>query len=205
MAEEKKTDIVSWSHSRIPALQSFGSFMRFLLEKRIAVLLILVGIFLLILFWRYIQMAVVMGLFIALAAVSMLYNRWVKISIGVEFVLLGLVITTIIYGTVPGIFVGIVGLFLAEILSERFTYSTFVSFIGIVVVALATNTIYGLTNNHITMTGILLTLLYNAIIIPGYLLLGSSVGRSMLFAVTHIIFNIWVFSFLAPLIIRILT
>ncbi len=201
----KKKDLASWAHSKVPAFESFSSFLRFLVEKRMAVFAAFVSLLLLIFFWSYIRMAIAMALFIALAAVSMLYNRWIKVSIGVEFVMLGLVITSIAFGTLPGLVVGLVGLFLAEILSERFTYSTFVSFIGITVVALAARTIFGLTNGSITATGIIVTVIYNAIIIPGYLLLGSSVGRSALFSATHIAFNTWVFSFIAPALLRLLT
>lgn len=201
----KKKGLSAWSHSKVPALENFSTFARFLVEKRIAILLGLAALFLLIFFWNYIRMVLVMGFFIALAAVSMLYNRWIKISVGVEFVMLGLVLTSIAFGTLPGLIVGVVGLFLAEIFSERFTYSTFVSFIGIAVVALISRTIFSWTGSNITATGIILTLIYNAIIIPGYILLGSSIGRSLLFTLTHIAFNAWVFSFVAPLLLRLLT
>ncbi|MBI2145611.1 hypothetical protein HYU18_04810 [Candidatus Woesearchaeota archaeon] len=145
-----------------------------------------------------------MGIFIALAAMSMLYNKWIKLSIGVELIMLGLVITSVAFGRLPGLVVGIVGLFLAEVISERFTYSTFVSFIGVCVVALIAPNVFNQAGS-ITSTGIIVTVVYDAIIIPGYLLLGSSFGRSAFFVVTHIFFNIWVFTFLAPAIFRILT
>jgi len=200
---KSQKSLAAWAHSKVPQFESFGAFARFLVEKRIAIIILIAAALLLIFFWHYIQVAVVMAAFIALGAVSMLYNRWIKISLGFEFVMLGLVLTAIAFGTVPGLIVGLVGLFLAEILSERFTYSTFVSFAGIIVVALLAHTVFGLTNS-ITATGIILTLIYNLIIIPGYLLLGSSIGRSALFSVTHLIFNIWVFSFIAPLLFRLL-
>ena len=117
--------------------------------------------------------------------------------------MLGLVITSIAFGRLPGLVVGLVGLFAAEVLSERFTYSTFVSFIGIAVVGLTAPNVFHQTNS-ITATGIIMTVIYDAVIIPGYLLLGSNVGRSALFVVTHIIFNIWVFSFIAPMLFKLL-
>ena len=199
MDSGKKKDIVSWSHSKVPGLESFNSFARFLVEKKFIVLLALAALVLLFFFWAYVKLLAVMAFFIVAAAASMLYNKWIKISVGVEFVMLGLVITSIAFGRLPGLIVGIVGLFMAEIISERFTYSTFVSFIGIAVVAVIAPNIFQWTSHSITAFGIILTIVYDGIIIPGYLLLGSNIGRSVFFLVTHIIFNIWVFSFIAPL------
>ncbi len=204
MDSGRKKDVASWSRAKVPGLESLASFLRFLIEKRLIVVIALAAVVLLFFFWSYIKMFLVMGAFIALAAFSMLYNRWIKVSLGVEFVMLGLVITSIAFGRLPGLVVGMVGLFLAEIISERFTYSTFVSFIGIAVVAVMAPNVFQWMSHSITAAGIILTLIYDAIIIPGYLLLGSDIGRSGFFLVTHIIFNIWVFSFIAPLLFRVL-
>lgn len=204
MDSGRKKDVSSWAHSKVPGLESITSFVRFIIEKKLMMLFALAAVALLFFFWSYIKMFLVMGAFIAIAAFSMLYNKWIKVSIGVEFVMLGLVITSIAFGRLPGLVVGMVGLFLAEIISERFTYSTFVSFVGIAVVAAIAPNVFQWMNGSITAAGIILTLIYDAIIIPGYLMLGSDIGRSGFFLVTHIIFNIWVFSFIAPLVFRIL-
>ncbi len=203
MDSKGKNDVAAWAHSKIPGFENFAAFVRFLFEKRLIILLALASAVLLFFFWSYIKVFFVMGAFIALAAFSMLYNRWIKVSLGVEFVMLGLVITTLAFGRLPGLIVGMAGLFLAEVLSERFTYSTFVSFIGIALVALIAPNIFNQTNS-ITSTGIILTLIYDAVIAPGYLLLGSNPSRTALFVATHIIFNVWVFSFIAPVLFRIL-
>ncbi len=204
MESGKKKDLASWAHSRVPDLQSLGSFVRFLFERRLAVLFVIAAAVLLFFFWGYVKTLAMMAFFIVLGAVSMVYNRWLKLSLGIEFIMLGLVITSIVSGRLPGLVVGILGLFLAEVIAERFTYSTFVSFIGLVVVALIAPIVFDQTNS-ITSAGIILTVVYDAIIIPGYLLLGSSIGRSALFVVTHIAFNVWAFSFLAPAFFRVLS
>ncbi len=203
MDSRRKNDIAAWAHSKIPGFENFTAFARFLIEKRLIIFLALAAAVLLFFFWSYIKVFFVMGAFITLAAFSMLYNRWIKVSIGVEFVMLGLIITSVAFGRLPGLAVGIVGLFFAEVLSERFTYSTFVSFIGVAVVALTAPNIFNQTNS-ITSTGIILTVIYDAVIAPGYLLLGSNPGRTALFVVTHIIFNAWVFSFIAPTVFKII-
>ncbi len=193
---------IEWAHSKVPGLETFANLLRFLVEKRLIVLLGIAAFALLFFFWAYVKALFVMAAFIALGAASMAYNRWVKLSLGVELVTLGMVITSLAFGRAAGLFVGVVGLFLAEVLYERFTYSTFVSFIGIAVIAIIAPAVHSRTGD-ITATGILLAIVYDAVIIPGYLLLGSSLGRSALFIVTHIAFNIWVFTFVAPLLLRI--
>ena len=203
MDSRRKNDIVSWAHAKVPGLESITSFIRFLIEKKLIVLLAIAAAVLLFFFWAYVKLLAVMAFFIALGAFSMVYNRWIKVSVGVELVMLGLVITSIAFGRLPGLIVGMVGLFLAEVISERFTYSTFVSFIGTAVIAVIAPNIFHQTNS-ITSAGVILTVIYDAIIIPGYLLLGSNPGRSAFFVVTHIIFNIWAFSFIAQMMFRIL-
>lgn len=203
MDSRRKRDAVPWAHAKVPGLESLASFLKFLVEKKLIVVIAIAAAVLLFFFWAYVKLLAVMAFFIALGAVSMVYNRWVKLSVGVEFVMLGLVITSIAFGRLPGLVVGVVGLFLAEVISERFTYSTFVSFIGVAVVAVIAPTVFGWVGS-ITSAGILLTVIYDAIIIPGYLLLGSNIGRSAFFVATHIIFNIWAFSFIAPMVFRIL-
>lgn len=204
MESRRKNDVASWAHSKIPGFENFTAFARFLVEKKLIILLAIAAVVLLFFFWSQVKVIFAMAAFTALAAVSMLYNRWIKVSLGVEFVMLGLVVTTLAFGRLPGLIVGIVGLFLAEVLSERFTYSTFVSFIGIAVVGLVAPNIFGMTGESITATGIIMTLVYDAVIAPGYILLGSNAGRTVLFVVTHIIFNIWVFSFIAPIVFRVI-
>lgn len=204
MDSQRKNDIVSWAHAKVPGLESLTSFLKFLIEKKLIVPFAIAAAVFLFFFGAYIKLLAAIAFFIFLGAISMIYNRWVKVSIGVELVMLGLVITSIAFGRLPGLIVGLAGLFLAEVISERFTYSTFVSFIGIVVVAVIAPDVFQLANHSITTTGIILTLVYDAIIVPGYLLLGSDFGRSAFFTVTHIIFNIWAFSFIAPLLFRIL-
>jgi len=146
-------------------------------------------------------MLTVMALFIIIGILSMMYNRWIKVSLGVELIMVGTVLTAVAYGRFPAIIVGFVALFFAEMLSDRFTYSTFISFIGLFVVAMVVP-LFG--SSSITAIGIWMTLMYDIIILPGYVLLGSSPWRSLLFFVTHIMFNAWVFIVIAPRILPLL-
>ncbi len=185
-----RADISEWAKSRLP----------FFWKKRAAILLSAVSLILVLIFHDVVEMLAVMALFIVLGIASMMYNRWVKVSLGFELIMLGTVVTGLVYGRIPALVVGVVALFVSEVITDRFTYSTFVSFIGIFAVAMAIPVFQG---TGITWVGIWMVLLYDAIIGPGYILVGSSPWRTLLFVVTHILFNIWVFVFVAPLVLRI--
>ena len=170
-------------------------------EKRISA--VIVAIFAVFGFFVFdvVKMLVVMIILILLGIASMMYNRWVKVSLGFELIMFSTVVSGMLYCPVAAFVVGTVSLFFAEILTNRFTYSTFVSFFGILAVAFFIPLFEG---RGITSAGIFLTLIYDLVIGPGYLVMGSSVWRTFLFIATHILFNIWVFVFIAPFVFRIL-
>lgn len=172
--------IKSWARSPIP----------FLWERRITIGLIIPAVILVFLFWNFVERLLVMGGFIVLGVASLMYNRWIKVSLGVELIMLGVVITGMLYGRIEALIVGFTALFFAEVLTNRFTHSTFVSFIGMFVIAMV---VPSHADKNVAWVGIGMTLLYDAIILPGYLLLGSNLGRSLLFFATHLIFNVWIF------------
>ncbi len=190
MFGHNRADVSAWAKSRLP----------FFWKSRAAIFLAIVSLALVLLFHNVVEMLVVMALFIGLGIMSLMYNRWIKVSLGFELIMLGTVVTGLVYGRVPAVVVGAVALFVSEVITDRFTYSTFISFIGIFAVAMAIPFFQG---TGITWAGIWMTLLYDAIIGPGYIIVGSSPWRTLLFVVTHILFNIWVFMFVAPLVLRI--
>ena len=184
MFRYSRREVKSWAKSRIPLIW----------RKRYTIAAAAAALILLYLFSSFVKMILVMAVFILLGVVSLIYNRWIKTSLGVELIMLGVVISSVEYGFFPGVVVGFVALFFAEIITDRFTYSTFVSFIGIAAVSLAAPWI----DAGITWTGIFMTILYDAVIAPGYLIMGSSPWRTLVFVTTHVLFNAWVFFFIAP-------
>src|SRR3989338_1614019 len=189
MVKYNRRRVKAWAKSKVP----------FLIEKRLSIAFVVLAMLLLYIFRDVIQMVAVMAAFIILGIFSLIYNRWIKLSLGAELVMLGTVVTGLVYGRWQALIVGVVALFFAEVITDRFTYSTFVSFIGIFVVAMVAPM---LQNVGITSAGILMTILYDVIIAPGYLLMGSSPLRTTLFVATHILFNIWMFMFIAPFVFR---
>lgn len=138
---------------------------------------------------------VLLTLLILIGAISMLYMRWVRLSLGLELVTLGFVVTTLIYGPLIGSIVAIISLFLGSIIAGYITFSIVVSFVGATIAAFI---ISALEFESITTAGIIAVLIYNVIIVPGYIVFGSRVWSTALFSITHISFNIWMFIAVAP-------
>ncbi len=142
-----------------------------------------------------------MSFFLFLGSLSLIYNRWIKTSLGFEFIMLGTVLCTRVYGVGAGVFVGLISLTAAEIIGSGFNPRTVISLAAIVLIAFITpffNTL------PIGTAGLILVLVYDAIIIPMYLIAGSSPFRCALFAITHILWSVWVFFALAPILERLM-
>ena len=104
--------------------------------------------------------------------------------------------TSIVYGPLVGSFVGVTSLFLATLWSGRFTPSLFASFFVIILFSFIAPSFAGL---GITMAGIILTLLFDIVLVVLYLgAFGGRIHRSVIFAVTHFFWNIGVFITIAP-------
>ncbi|MFH1182321.1 MAG: hypothetical protein V1702_05150 [Candidatus Woesearchaeota archaeon] len=147
------------------------------------------------LFFSYVKPLVAIAFFIIIGAASLLYNRFIKVSLGFELIMLVTVLAGFLYGIPAALITGVTAMFLAFLVTGHFTQGSIVSFIGIAAVSLLIPFFKGM---GITTAGIILTVVYDAIIAAGYLALGSRIERTALFVATHILFNIWVFMVLAP-------
>lgn len=136
------------------------------------------------------------------ASFSMIYNLFIRISLGFELIMLATVLCSIVYGPVVGMAVGLTSLLFAEIISTKLSYNTFISFIGIIIIGFIAS--FFLIDN-ITIWGILMTIIYDLIIIPGYLLTGSNPFNSFIYVATHIPWNIWIFAKIAPMLLKAMT
>jgi hypothetical protein len=134
-------------------------------------------------------------LLIIIGFCSLLYNRFLKISLGFELIIFSTVAAGFLYGPLAAFITGAVALFSAEVFNQSFQHATLMSFAGLAAVSLAVPYFAGF---GITTLGITMALLYNAVIFPGYLLMGSQPWKCILFSATDIIFNIWVFTSIAP-------
>ncbi len=136
------------------------------------------------------------GLFLFLSSISLIYNRWVKTSLGFEFITLSTVLTGRVYGPWAGALVGLVGLSAAEVIGTGFNAKTVISLATIFIMGLFVPV---LNNMPILWAGMVFVVVYDAIILPLYMVAGSSPLRSVIFFVTHVIFNLWLFAYIAPI------
>lgn len=165
--------------------------------------LIMLGVLFVIGFFlgSYDKALLIIPMLTILASFSMIYNLFIRVSLGVELVMMATVLCALVYGPVVGIVVGVVSLFFAEVISTKLSYNTFISFIGIAIVGFVASLYSG---SNIAMWGIAMTILYDIIIIPIYLLTGSNPTSSFIYVVTHIPWNVWVFLFIAPRIYQVM-
>jgi hypothetical protein len=189
---ESRDAIRKWAKKQV---LNFRELWQLLWAKKLIVIVGAAVAIILLFFWSYIQAITLMAIFIVVGVVSLLYNRFLKVSLGIELNMLGIVIIGLLYGPLAAFIVGSITLFFAFVLTEHLTHASFVSFIGIAAVSFL---IPVLSNMSITATGISLTIIYDVIIAAGYLALGSRLERTALFIVTHIPWNIWVFWSIAP-------
>jgi hypothetical protein len=193
-----RAEIRSWAKKRFFTPQQIK---KLLWERKGIIIVAAAAVIVFLFFWVYIKAMVVMAALIILGFCSLLYNRFIRISLGLEFILLVTVLSGVLYGPFAAFFVGAIALFSAEVFNQSFQHSTIVSFIGLASVSFA---LAHISDMSISALGILMVLLYNAIIAPGYLLMGSAPWKTILFTATDIPFNIWVFLVIAPRLLELL-
>ncbi|MBI2133707.1 hypothetical protein HYU11_03425 [Candidatus Woesearchaeota archaeon] len=197
----KGADIRQWARSTSVLQHRFNDAVAWAFRKRtplFAAIILLLAVFFL---FSFLKQLFLIAFFIALGSASLFYNRFIKTSIGFELITLGVVVIGRLYGPFPAMVVGFFSLLFAELFAGSLQHKTIVSFAGIVTIGFLTQYFSAAS---ITTEGIILVIIYNAIIIPGYILLGSSPLRSGLFLVTHLVFSFWLFSSVAPVVYRFL-
>jgi hypothetical protein len=169
---------------------------RFLKDKRLLLLLLLSGLLFLFVIIRF-ESLFFTALLIGLGAVSMLYQRYFKSPVGIELCMMATVLTSLVYGPHYGVFTGFASISAALILSGSFKHSSFVSVFTLPLIGLI---VPFFRDMPLLYLGLLMTVLYDAVILPVYIMLGSRVVSSIIFFATHVLFNYWVFSTIAPFI-----
>lgn len=144
----------------------------------------------------FLKTAIIMMAFIGLGAISRIWLRVIPLqSLGIEFILLFTVISGRLFGPVAGVIVGVTSMVLSAAISDEEPMKLWPAFVAIAIVGHLSGT---LSIASISVLGIGLTILYDIIISIIYYFLGSSGAKIILFDVTHIIWNYWVFYNIAP-------
>lgn len=169
----------------------------------IMVLVIFISLLILInLISGVVKDVLVISSLILIGGVSKIYQRFFKVQLGIEFIMLATVISGYVYGPFVGAIVGFFTFALATYFSGFFSHTLVISFVMITLVG-AIAPLF--SNTTIKTAGITLTLIYNIIFIPIYIgWFRGRVTRIFMFSITHILWNIWVFSTIAPFIMTFL-
>ena len=140
---------------------------------------------------------------ILLGILSFLHNRFFRLShtIGFELCTFATVLTGVAYGPGIGALTGAVSITGGMIVGGYFKHSSFISIITLPLMGVLA---YYFRDLPITTLGVAITILYDAIIIPFYILLGSRISKSIVFIITHIFINFWIFSTVAPFMLNIM-
>lgn len=138
-----------------------------------------------------------------LASVSMLY---LKISrhahyIGIELCTLATVLISLKYGYALGMLTGFISITSALIVSGYFKPTYFVSVLTMPLIGLIVPLFSGLP---LWQIGILMTIIYDAIVLPLYVFMGSRIPSTIVFFITHLLFNYWVFTTIAQVIFNLM-
>jgi hypothetical protein len=178
-------------------------FTKIVSDRRKFLALLLLAIFSLFIIIRFKRIFFVSAL-TAIGAISLIPSKYLRYShyIGFELCTMATVLVSLVYGPVFGAFTGFVSLFGGFVLSGYFKPTYFISVLVMPIIGLLVPLF-----NHLPLLyiGMIMTLIYDAIILPLYVLTGSRVLSSVVFFITHILLNLWIFSSVAPFLYAMMT
>ncbi len=162
----------------------------------------------LLLVWIYISLVnsvkgvIVISSLAVAASYSTIYKRVVRIPSAIELVTLGTVVVSISYGPLPGAVFAVVTTIASEIISSAVDMFTLVYAFARGVIGVVA---FYLSGMNIVLLGLLMTLLFNGICQPVYLLPGDieTKVKALYFFVMSIAFNLLAFFLLGNILLRI--
>ncbi len=131
----------------------------------------------------------------AAASISTFYQNFFKSPVNFELIKLATILVSVSYGLIAGLAVGIISTIASKIISERLDHTSFSSIIGIAVVAVLAAMF---SNIDIVTLGIGLTVVYHIITAPMQMAMGGTLAYGAVYVGTNLLFNIALFSRLAP-------
>ncbi len=135
----------------------------------------------------------------ALAVIPMIYKRYLRIGIGIEFMLFSTVITGVKYGTVAGFVFGATAMIISDLINALIGEWTLLNALAMGAGGIIAGLLAGKTS--ILIIGIAAVAAVEIIRqTPPFLLLGPREKFfAAVYALTHLAFNIWLFLTIAPL------
>ncbi len=172
-------------------------------DKRKALLAVLTGLLILFVLTRF-KKAFFTILLILLGSFSMIYIRFFKQShyIAFELCTLATVLSSLAYGPHYGIVAGFISISLSFVISGYFKPTYLISVLAMPFMAVIAPFFSSLP---LWQIGLIITIIYDSIILPLYVLSGSRVSSTIVFFISHVLLNYWVFSTIGPIIYNIIS
>ena len=168
--------------------------------KKIAIAIAALLLFSLV-FHSNIKMMFIIPILILAASFSTFYFNYVILPVNFELVKLATILTSVSYGLLPGLAVGIASTFFGKILIGRIDEKLPMSMLVISIVAVAASIFSGV---GITALGITLVLAYNVTMLALGIMMGGDLAWNIPYEVTNFLFNVFLFMKLAPLLQQIM-
>lgn len=170
----------------------------------IIVAVILLLFFLINIIFDVVKHTIIISFLILLGGVSTIYQRFLKVRLGIELIMFATVLTGFIYGSLIGAIVGVITLALSIAIEGYFSHTRFISFILIALVGFFAHFFNG--SATIMTTGIILTICYDLLLIPLTIsFFRTRLPTLLIFSSSHIVWNWWIFTKIAPFMLGILT
>ena len=145
---------------------------------------------------QFLKTATVMIAFIFLGVMSRLWLKYIPLhSLGIELILLFTIVSGKLFGPAAGVVVGVISMVLSAAITDEEPMKMWPAFVAIAVLGHLSGV---LSIASISVLGVVLTVIYDVIVSIIYYFLGSSGAKIILFDVTHITWNYYVFYNIAP-------
>lgn len=195
---DRKKDIFDYLHPFTKRLKPVIDFAR---KHPFLSLIIVACLFLLTFLLTAIIRVVVITSLIFIGGFSKVYQRYTTIPIGVELVMFSAVVAGFVYGPFIGAFVGISSFLLATFLSLR--YNPMYVVISLIIYTLAG--MFAQSFSSVTIAGIVFTIIFTIVLsFLSLVTFMSRVDRVIMFAISTLLWDLWVFIALAPKIVGLL-
>jgi hypothetical protein len=181
-------------------LKQISNYFESIVKDKQKFLIVLIGISLIFLIAIKFKPLFIILILISLGAISMIYVRFFNFAhyIGFELCTMATVLVSLAYGPSLGAITAFISLTLAFVISGYFKPKYFVSLLILPIIGLI---VPFFKNLSLPLLGVLMSIVYDAIILPIYVAMRSSkVHSALIFFITHTLLNYYVFTTIAPII-----
>lgn len=149
-----------------------------------------------ILYSSYFKAVFALAFLIAIGAASRVWQRFIPLEFGVELVMLSTVVSALAYGAFAGAAAGFLALSISTLFTQENPGKMWPSFFVIALMGVFST---ALPIENISLLGVVLTVIYDALISIIYVgFMGARIINTLIFDITHIAFNYFVFFHIAP-------